>query len=119
MSKKKNIVEVVEISDVSDDDSIPKYNNIQDGGKDTKKEVKTKNYKIKNISETNYTRPINTFTDLLSKKDIQNKLIDYEKVDKVDENIVGYHCRYFELKDGEYKFRLGGFVTMGGFLIML
>jgi hypothetical protein len=117
MSKKKNI-EVVEISDISDDDTIPKYksNNIQEGGKENKV-IKNKVIKsgTKNIAEVNYKRPINTFTDLLSKKDIQNKLIDYEKVDKVDENIIGYHCRYFELKDGEYKFRVGGFITIGGF----
>ena len=72
--------------------------------------------RIKKISETpEYERPIYTYTDLLTKKDIQNKLIDYVRIkdiSEVNESLVGKHCRYFLVDNGEYKFRTGGVVTV-------
>jgi hypothetical protein len=89
----------------SKSDYIPKLN----GGSKVKEKIV-----IKNISKDNYKKPPQTYTDLLTKKDIQNKLLDYEKVDKLDDNIIGFHCRYFELKDNEYKFRMGGLIKNVG-----
>ena len=55
-----------------------------------------------------------TLTDLLTKKDIEGLLLDYERVDKLDSVPIGTHIRYFENKDGELKFRVGGLLKIKG-----
>jgi len=69
----------------------------------------------KKISETNYTRPILTYTDKLSKQQVKELLIDYEQIKSLEElkNIPsGTHLRYFEKKNNELKFRTGGILTV-------
>ncbi len=89
---------------------------------DTKKELlsdielnKLEN-KIKNQqNKDNYKRPEITYTDKLSKLQIKELLIDYERVTDIKdlEKIPpGTHLRYFEMKNKELKFRTGGVLTV-------
>lgn len=55
-----------------------------------------------------YKRPKSTFTDNLSKEEVEKKLEDYKKVDDISQVTVGTHLRYFVKKDGELIFRMGG-----------
>ena len=64
------------------------------------------------IKDSDYKRPILTYTDKLSKKEIESLLLDYEKVEDITLIPTGTHLRYFENKDGELKFRLGGTLTI-------
>jgi hypothetical protein len=111
---KKNKVDIskVKILDTSDDDTI---NDVVDVDGGANKEV-DKKYKPKKISDTKYERPELTYSDLLTKKDIEGLLLDYEKVDadKLDSVLIGTHIRYFENKDGELKFRVGGVLKFKG-----
>jgi len=86
---------------------------ILDTDTDTDTEQITKK-KPNKISDTNYNRPELTYTDLLTKKDIEGLLLDYEKVDNLDLVRIGTHIRYFENKDGELKFRVGGTLKVKG-----
>jgi hypothetical protein len=58
----------------------------------------------------NYTRPEKTFTDNLSKEEIEKRLEDYEKVDDMFKVPLGVHMRYFttDKNTGEKVFRMGG-----------
>jgi hypothetical protein len=66
----------------------------------------------------NYKKPMVTFTDKLSKKDITEMLTNYEKIyeknkmSELDKLELGSHIRYFETVDGVIKFRLGGNVIV-------
>ena len=63
----------------------------------------------------NYKRPEITYTDKLSKDQIKELLIDYEKINNITELInipSGTHLRYFEMKNKELKFRTGGILTV-------
>ena len=73
---------------------------------------KKKINKPKKIKDTDYERPILTYTDKLSKQEIESLLLDYEKVDNLKDISIGTHIRYFENKDGELKFRTGGILTI-------
>jgi len=75
------------------------------------KKVKVNN-KPKTIKDSDYERPILTYTDKLSKQEIESLLLDYEKVDSLKNVPIGTHIRYFENKDGELKFRTGGILTI-------
>ena len=55
-----------------------------------------------------YSRPKSTFTDNLSKEDVEKKLEDYKKVDDITQVLIGTHLRYFAKKDGDLIFRMGG-----------
>jgi hypothetical protein len=72
--------------------------------------------KIKNQqNKDNYKRPEITYTDKLSKSQIKELLIDYERVKDIKdlEKIPpGTHLRYFEMKNKELKFRTGGVLTV-------
>ena len=70
--------------------------------------------KPKKITDTNYVRPPLTYTDKLSKEQIETILLDYEKVDDITQVPIGTHIRYFEDKNGELKFRTGGILTVLG-----
>jgi hypothetical protein len=63
------------------------------------------------IGNDNYTRPKQTFTDKLSRGDIEDKLNGYKQIEDIITVPLGSHLRYFtKQKDGKYKFRLGGFL---------
>lgn len=68
--------------------------------------------KIKSIKDSNYERPVLTYTDKLSKQEIETLLMEYEKVEDLNNIPLGTHIRYFEDKDGELKFRTGGILTI-------
>ena len=90
------------ILDIDTDSSIEVYDN---------KETKTK--KVPNsIKNSNYVRPEITYTDKLSKKEIEALLIDYEQVNDLNDVPQGTYIRYFEDKDGVMKFRVGGVLTI-------
>jgi len=114
-------VKILDTSSESEEE-IKKYN---DGyvNRETNVNKKTnvngetnKKNKPNKISDTDYDRPELTYTDLLTKKDIEGLLLDYEKVDanKLDDILIGTHIRYFENKDGELKFRVGGVLKVKG-----
>jgi hypothetical protein len=78
-----------------------------------KKQIKEPVKKKPNsIKDSDYVRPVLTYTDKLSKKDIETLLLDYEKVTDLNTVPTGTHIRYFEDKDGEMKFRMGGILTI-------
>ena len=72
--------------------------------------------KIKNkLDKDNYKRPELTYTDKLSKVQIKELLVDYEKINNIKELEQipsGTHMRYFEMKNNELKFRTGGILTV-------
>jgi hypothetical protein len=69
------------------------------------------------MSEVNYERPKQTYTDKLDEDDIANKLTDYIKIDNIADVKLNTHLRYFTLeadkKTGtvKRKFRMGGFLS--------
>lgn len=93
--------------------------------KPNKKNVKKSIKKILESSESDndiktndYKKPIVTFTDKLSKKDVAEMLTNYEKIyeknkmSQMDELELGSHIRYFETVNGIVKFRMGGTVIV-------
>jgi hypothetical protein len=76
---------------------------------------KLENKIINQQNKDNYKRPEITYTDKLSKSQIRELLIDYERVTDIKdlERIPpGTHLRYFEMKNKELKFRTGGVLTV-------
>ena len=70
-----------------------------------KKEIKLESNKYK---KNGFERPEITYTDQLSKEEIQDKLADYSKVEDIYKVPLGVHLRYFVKKDGQMLFRMGG-----------
>jgi len=70
-----------------------------------KKEIKLESNKYK---KNGFERPEITYTDQLSKEEIQEKLVDYSKVEDIYKVPLGVHLRYFVKKDGQMLFRMGG-----------
>jgi hypothetical protein len=70
-----------------------------------KKEIKLDSNKYK---KNGFERPEITYTDQLSKEEIQDKLADYSKVEDIYKVPLGVHLRYFVKKDGQMLFRMGG-----------
>ena len=70
-----------------------------------KKEIKLGSNKYK---KNGFERPEITYTDQLSKEEIQDKLADYSKVEDIYKVPLGVHLRYFVKKDGQMLFRMGG-----------
>jgi hypothetical protein len=64
--------------------------------------------KTTKLSTDNYKRPKLTFTDKLTKEDIEDKLEDYKQVDDIYRVPLGTHVRYFLIDKGKKKFRTGG-----------
>ena len=62
----------------------------------------------KPFKKNGYERPMSTFTEQLSKEQINERLEDYKKVDDIYKVPLGVHLRYFVEKDGEKLFRMGG-----------
>jgi hypothetical protein len=78
---------------------------------DSKKTYLEKNQENKD----NYKRPELTYTDKLSKAQVRELLNDYEQIhnkNNLKDVPPGTHIRYFEMKDGELKFRTGGLITI-------
>ncbi len=64
------------------------------------------------LSESLFERPLLTYQDMLTRKDIEGQLLDYEKVTNLEDVPVGTHIRYFESKNSELKYRVGGILTI-------
>jgi hypothetical protein len=75
------------------------------GSKQLINDIVDKN-KVKNKSE--YEKPATTYTDNLTKDDVEKKLEDYQKVDDISTVMIGTHLRYFIKKDDKLVFRMGG-----------
>ena len=60
------------------------------------------------LTNDNYVRPVMTYTDKLTKEEIENKLDDYEPINNIEDIAIGTQLRYFTVKNGIKKFRLGG-----------
>ena len=106
-NNKKNIT-------INDDEKITTTNKsifIKDEKKNSekktseKKEIKLESNKYK---KNGFERPEITYTDQLSKEEIQDKLADYSKVEDIYKVPLGVHLRYFVKKDGQMLFRMGG-----------
>ena len=69
---------------------------------------KKDNEEKKPFKKNGYERPSSTFTEQLSKEQINERLMDYTKVDDLYKVPLGVHLRYFVEKDGEKLFRMGG-----------
>jgi hypothetical protein len=106
-NNKKNII-------INDDEKITTTNKsifIKEEKKNSekknseKKEIKLESNKYK---KNGFERPEITYTDQLSKEEIQDKLADYSKVEDIYKVPLGVHLRYFVKKDGQMLFRMGG-----------
>jgi hypothetical protein len=101
-NNKKNI-------SINDDDKITTSNKnifIKEEKKySDKKDIKLDSNKYK---KNGFERPEITYTDQLSKEEIQDKLADYSKVEDIYKVPLGVHLRYFVKKDGQMLFRMGG-----------
>lgn len=62
----------------------------------------------KPYAKNGYERPSSTFTEQLSKEQINERLVDYVKVEDLYKVPLGVHLRYFVEKNGEKLFRMGG-----------
>jgi hypothetical protein len=106
--KKKSIAE--EFADIT----VP-TTSIEPAQTQTKKNTKSSG-KNKNEEESEeqvytkkgYSRPEITYTDQLSKEQIEERLEDYAKVDDIYKVPLGVHLRYFINQNGEMRFRMGG-----------
>jgi len=117
MDKKRidiNKVKIIDESDETTDASLENYpNNINNDS--TSKIIKKPPKKLGlNPDETKYVRPPITLTEMLSRKDIEGLLLDYVKVDNLETVKIGSQIRYFEYKDNELKFRIGGTLKIKG-----
>ena len=63
------------------------------------------------LSTGDYRRPEKTFTDKLTKAEIEEKLEDYKKVDDIYRVPLSSHIRYFIMSKGEKKFRTGDLIV--------
>lgn len=69
-------------------------------------------YKKTSIKNSNYEKPEITYTEKLTKEQIETLLIDFEEVQNIDDVPIGTFIRYFDLIDGELKFRVGGILSV-------
>ncbi len=95
----KNVVNKMKSKTDNDDGSI---------GSKSAKSTKSNKGKGSNKGTKNYDRPKSTFTDNLTKEDVEKKLEDYKKVDDITQIPIGTNLRYFTKKDNELVFRMGG-----------
>jgi len=88
----KRIIKLIDSSDSGDGG---------DDGNDNTNNIKNK--------KKSYTRPELTYTDKLTKQEIEAMLEDYEKIDDLESVPIGSHIRYFKKEsNGKMKFRTGG-----------
>jgi len=69
-------------------------------------------YKQTSIKNSKYQKPEITYTDKLTKEQIETLLIDFEEIQDIEEVPIGTFIRYFDLIDGELKFRVGGILSV-------
>jgi len=63
------------------------------------------------LTKSGYSRPDKTYTDMLTKDQILDKLDGYKQVDDLFKVPLGSHIRYFKkLPNGKDKFCMGGFL---------
>jgi hypothetical protein len=62
---------------------------------------------LESSEESEYNKPQKTFTERLTKKEIEDYMTDYEKTD-IKKIKLGSHVRYFEKVNEDMKFRIGG-----------
>lgn len=74
----------------------------------SKKQTNDEESKEQIYTKKGYTRPEITYTDQLSKEQIQEKLEDYKKVEDMFKVPLGVHIRYFSNINGKMVFRMGG-----------
>lgn len=60
------------------------------------------------FTKNGYSRPDTTYTEQLSKEQIEEKLEDYTKIDDIFHVPLSTHLRYFIKKDNKLVFRMGG-----------
>jgi hypothetical protein len=77
---------------------------------DKKVDKKVENNKAIGFGEDDYVRPSRTYTENLSKEQIKELLDFYVQIDDMSKVAIDTHIRYFEEKNGEMKFRLGGYL---------
>ena len=79
-----------------------------------KQSIKVDKPIINKISESIYDRPDLTYTDKLSKVQIQDLLVDYDQIKTTELQDIppGTHLRYFQMVDSKLKFRTGGILTV-------
>jgi hypothetical protein len=84
-------------------------NNFVDGKKkyDIKKQTTSKSV-IEDDEKDDKSVGKKTFTDNLTKEEINEKLEDYKLVEDISKVPLGTHLRYFVEKDGTKLFRMGG-----------
>lgn len=79
---------------------------------DSFKDISVPTSSLKETQETyqknGYVRPKTTYTDQLSKEQIEEKLEDYTKVEDISKVPLGVHMRYFSNVGGKMLFRMGG-----------
>jgi hypothetical protein len=97
----KSFVNKIKSKTDLDDDSVK-------SNKSTKSTKSNKSTKGKAKGTKGYDRPKSTFTDNLTKEDVEKKLEDYQKVDDITQIPIGTNLRYFTKKDDELVFRMGG-----------
>jgi hypothetical protein len=110
-NQKKNNKKNISINDDEKINSSKKNIFIKEEKKNSeKKNSEKKDIKLEsNIYKKNgFERPEITYTDQLSKEEIQDKLADYSKVEDIYKVPLGVHLRYFVKKDGQMLFRMGG-----------
>lgn len=61
-------------------------------------------------SDPSYKRPKKTYQEKLTREQIVERLKGYIKVDNIMDVPLNTHLRYFQNKDGQPIFRLGGFL---------
>ena len=65
--------------------------------------------KTRRLSSTTYDRPEVTLTDTLQTNEkMREKLLNYTRVDDIEDVSINTHVRYVTLKDGSQRFCLGG-----------
>jgi hypothetical protein len=69
---------------------------------------KTVDLKTVDLKADDFVRPVETFTDKLTKNEIKNLLDDYERINDANNLNIGDHVRYFKKENNILKFRMGG-----------
>lgn len=67
--------------------------------------------KTKRLSKSIYKRPETTLTDTLqTNSEMTKKLVNYIRVDDIEDININTHVRYVTLKEGHQRFCLGGLI---------
>ena len=102
INNNKSLIKDKEVNDILE--------NIGKKSKNVSKKEIINNFIKKNKSDDleNEIENKKTFTENLSKEEINEKLEDYKLVDDISKVQLGTHLRYFINKDGVKLFRMGG-----------